>query len=202
MTTIWEEKTELELNGIRLIPLQIEHKSELLKAASDGELWNLWVTSVPSEATINNYIETALSNKKHQTALPFTVIDTKTNSVIGTTRYMNIEAENRRLEIGSTWYAKSYQRTGVNTICKFLLLQYAFEILGTIAVEFRTHWFNHASRNAITRLGAKQDGVIRNHRISPDGTLRDTVVFSIINTEWPTVKKSLLYHINKYTAKE
>ncbi|MDT0608449.1 GNAT family N-acetyltransferase [Croceitalea rosinachiae] len=194
----WFQKIELELDGIKLVPLEKAHKNGLLKAASDGELWNLWVTSVPSETTISDYIETALSNKKRQTAIPFTVIDIKTNAIIGTTRYMNVEAENRRLEIGSTWYAKSYQRTGVNTICKFLLLQYAFETLETVAVEFRTHWFNHASRNAITRLGAKQDGVLRNHRTDLDGALRDTVVFSIINAEWPTVKKSLLYEINKY----
>jgi RimJ/RimL family protein N-acetyltransferase len=126
------------------------------------------------------------------------VVDTASNAIIGSTRYCNVDADNKRLEIGYTWYAKSYQRTNVNTTCKLLLLRHAFEKLGAIAVEFRTNWFNYASRKAITRLGAKQDGVLRNHRLSADGTLRDTVVYSIIQSEWPTVKKSLLFEIEKY----
>lgn len=194
----WLQKIELELNGVKLLPLEKEHKKELLQAASDGELWNLWVTSVPSKTSIDNYIATALSNEEEKTALPFIIKDLKTNTIIGSTRFCNIDAINRRLEIGYTWYAKTYQRTGVNTICKLLLLQHAFEELGAVAVEFRTHWFNYASRNAIARIGAKQDGVLRNHRISSDGTLRDTVIFSIIESEWPSVKRSLLFEIGKY----
>ncbi len=198
----WLQKIELELNGVQLIPLKNEHKEDLLKAASDGEIWNLWVTSVPSKESIDNYISTALKQQKMKKSLPFAVVDVKTNTIIGATRFCNIEPENKRLEIGYTWYAKSYQRTGVNTICKLLLLQHAFEELDAIAVEFRTNWFNYASRNAITRLGAKQDGVLRNHRINPDGSFRDTVVFSIIQSEWPTVKKSLLFEIEKHTKKK
>lgn len=191
----------LELNGIQLLPLEKKHKEALLKAASDGALWNLWVTSVPSKTSIDDYIAAALANEEKRIALPFVIMDLKTNTIIGSTRFCNIDATNRRLEIGYTWYAKTYQRTGVNTICKLLLLQYAFEELGAVAVEFRTHWFNYASRNAIARIGAKQDGVLRNHRINSDGTLRDTVVFSIIESEWPTVKKSLLFEIEKYNKK-
>ncbi|WP_350288836.1 GNAT family protein [uncultured Croceitalea sp.] len=194
----WLQKIELELNGVKLLPLQKEHKKELLQAAADGELWNLWVTSVPSKTSIDDYITTALDNEEEKTALPFIVKDLKTNTVIGSTRFCNVDATNRRLEIGYTWYSKTYQRTGVNTICKLLLLQHAFEELDAVAVEFRTHWFNYASRNAIARIGAKQDGVLRNHRISSDGTLRDTVVFSIIANEWPSVKRALLFQIEKY----
>ncbi|WP_394972526.1 GNAT family N-acetyltransferase [uncultured Croceitalea sp.] len=194
----WLQRIVLELNGVKLLPLKKEHKKELLKAASDGELWNLWVTSVPSKENIDNYIDIALEQEKLKKSIPFTVVDAASNTIIGSTRYCNIEAENKRLEIGYTWYSKSYQRTGVNTTCKLLLLQHAFETLGAVAVEFRTNWFNYASRKAIMRLGAKQDGVLRNHRLSADGTLRDTVVFSIIKSEWPTVKKSLLFEIEKY----
>jgi RimJ/RimL family protein N-acetyltransferase len=194
----WLIQTEFELNGVKLIPLKKEHKESLLRAASDGELWKLWVTSVPNKENIYKYIDTALAEQKLNKALPFVVVDAKSDTIIGSTRFCNIETKNKRLEIGYTWYSKSYQRTGVNTTCKLLLLQHAFEKLGAIAVEFRTNWFNYASRKAITRLGAKQDGVLRNHRLSADGTLRDTVVYSIIQSEWPTVKKSLLFEIEKY----
>ncbi|GMN11423.1 GNAT family protein [Croceitalea sp. MTPC9] len=195
----WLDKIELELNGVKLIPLEKQHKEALLKAASDGDLWKLWVTSVPSKDTIDEYIAIALSEQQLQKSLPFVVVDTKTNAIIGSTRFCNVDASNKRLEIGYTWYSKSHQRTGVNTKCKLLLLQHAFENLNVIAVEFRTNWFNYASRKAITRLGAKQDGVLRNHRMNSDGTLRDTVVFSIIKNEWPTVKKSLLFEIEKHS---
>jgi len=128
-------------------------------------------------------------------SLPFVVIDNDNGKIIGATRFCNASADSRRVEIGYTWYSTSYQRTSVNTECKLLLLTYAFEALDAIAVEFRTHWHNEKSRKAITRLGAKQDGVLRNHSIQADGAYRDTVVFSIINLEWPTVKKSLQFKL-------
>ena len=187
----WLQKVELIGKRVKLVPLEVSHKETLLDAASDGKLWELWYTSVPSFATVEKYIGHALSEQKDKKALPFVVIDTKTDKIIGSTRYMNVEVRNRRLEIGSTWYAKSFQRTGVNTECKYLLLQHAFENLNCIAVEFRTHWFNYKSRNAIARLGAKQDGVLRNHKIDQTGNLPDTVVFSIVDQEWPTVKNRL-----------
>lgn len=183
-----------------LIPLEKSHRDDLLKAAADGELWNIWYTFIPSEETIDGYLETAFREQESGKSLPFAVVNNADGRLIGTSRYCNIESENRRLEIGHTWYAKSFQRTGVNTECKYLLLRHAFEELATIAVEFRTNWFNHRSRNAILRLGAKQDGILRNHRIDQRGLLRDTVVFSIIQSEWGTVKKSLEYGMSKYNS--
>lgn len=194
----WDKDTILEGGKVKLVPLALEHRDALLNAAADGKLWELWFTSVPSEATIDKYLQTALNQQENKSSLPFVIVDKETNNVIGSTRYCNIESSNRRLEIGFTWYAKSYQRTGVNTECKYLLLKNAFENYKAIAVEFRTHWQNHKSRNAILRLGAKQDGILRNHRILGDGSLRDTVVFSIIESEWKTVKKSLEYEMDRY----
>jgi RimJ/RimL family protein N-acetyltransferase len=133
--------------------------------------------------------------RENQGAMPFAVRDNRDGSVIGSTRYFNVDAANRRLEIGHTWYAKRVQRTAINTECKLLLLTHAFESLACIAVEFRTHWFNHASRTAIARLGAKQDGVLRNHQLLPDGSRRDTVVFSIIDGEWPAVRRHLAHRL-------
>lgn len=194
MSNSWLKKTTLKGTNLSLVPLSLEHKSGLLNAATDGKLWELWFTSVPSSESIDSYLESALKN---YTMLPFVVLDSG-NNVIGCTRFCNAEPENLRLEIGYTWYAKSTQRTGINTECKLLLLTHAFEVLNCNAVEFRTHFFNEASRKAITRLGAKQDGILRNHRMDKDGTLRDTVVFSIIKNEWPVVKKNLTYKLNAY----
>ena len=195
--TNWLNEIILDGKLIKLIPLQKSHKDLLLESASDGELWNLWFTSVPSEKTINKYLDFALSEKENQRALPFVVIDKISNKLIGTTRFCNAFKENRRLEIGYTWYSKSYQKTGVNTECKYLLLSHAFETLNCIAVEFRTHWHNFNSRNAILRIGAKQDGVLRNHLIRTDGIIRDTVVFSIIENEWTAVKRNLEFMMNR-----
>ncbi|GHE77233.1 GNAT family N-acetyltransferase [Thalassotalea profundi] len=183
---------------IKLIPLSLLHKSELVAASSDGNLSELWFTNVPNEKTIDQYIDVALSGKSKGIALPFVVQDIASGKIVGSTRLCNIDIDNRRAEIGYTWYAKSYQRSGVNTDCKLLMLSLAFEQLNAIAVEFRTHYHNHVSRTAIARLGAKQDGILRNHRIHPDGELRDTVVFSIIESEWPLVKKSLLFKQSQY----
>jgi len=187
----WLNKVELEGKLVKLIPMASEHKPALLAAAADGELWNLWYTTVPSAERIDSYVDTKLKGYEDDILLPFVVLDHKTNNIIGSTSYLNAFSQHRRLEIGSTWYAKSYQKTGVNTECKYLLLSHAFEQLKCIAVEFRTHWHNKTSRTAIARLGAKQDGVIRNHRILEDGSYRDSVVFSILESEWPAVKRGL-----------
>lgn len=176
---------------VDLIPLTVDHSEQLLEAATDGNLWNLWVTSVPDKDNVKAYIETALNQKEKGLSMPFVVRHKLDGEIIGSTRYCNADGLTKRLEIGYTWYAKSYQRTGVNTECKFLLLCNAFENLKTIAVEFRTHFHNEASRNAILRLGAKQDGVLRSHRLDKVGNRRDTVVFSILDNEWEGIKKSL-----------
>ncbi|MFD1316472.1 GNAT family N-acetyltransferase [Namhaeicola litoreus] len=193
----WLNNIQLRGNLIELFPLTINHKEALLLAASDGELWNLWYTSVPSKETIDAYILQALAQKEENIGYPFVVFHKETGKIIGSTRFCNADQANRRLEIGFTWYAKSHQRTGVNSECKFLLLRYAFEELNCIAVQFLTNWYNIQSREAITRLGAKQDGILRNHRINPDGTYRDSVVFSITEQEWPNVKKSLQLRLQR-----
>jgi RimJ/RimL family protein N-acetyltransferase len=187
----WIDISILEGDTIALLPLDASHQDALLTAAKDGILWELWYTSVPSSATINNYLDKALAEKENGQAYPFVVFHKKTKQIIGSTRYYNLQPEHRRLEIGYTWYAKSYQRTRVNTECKYLLLQYAFEIKHCIAVQFMTDWHNIASRNAIARLGAHQDGLLRNHRLNSDGSCRDSVVFSITENEWSGVKKNL-----------
>ncbi|QBF84515.1 N-acetyltransferase [Shewanella maritima] len=174
-----------------LEPLSLDHVPALINAANDGQLWELWFTNVPDNDGMKAYVEKALEAESIGQALAFAVRDKVSGSVIGCTRICNWDQANRRLEIGYTWYAKSFQRTAVNTESKLLLLNYAFTALDCIAVEFRTHWHNKVSRAAIARLGAKQDGILRNHRIQADGTLRDTVVFSIINSEWPAVEASL-----------
>ena len=191
MSNHWLYETTLKGNLVTLAPLKREHADALLEAAADGELWNLWYTSVPSEKNIEAYLNKAFHDQTEGRALLFAVIDNGTQKIIGSTRYCNADNVNFRLEIGFTWYAKSFQRTGINTECKHLLLKHAFETLNAIAVEFRTHWHNQASRTAISRLGAKQDGILHNHQKSADGIYRDTVVFSIIDQEWPTVKQNL-----------
>lgn len=196
----WLKKIELEGQKVKLIPLEKSHKEGLLKAAVDGKLWELWFTSVPSAETIDNYIDHALDQKQNGAEFPFVVLDKSNGDIIGSTRYYNVQPEHRRLEIGYTWYSKNHQRTGVNTECKYLLLQYAFEDLNCIAVQFLTNWHNLRSRAAIARLGAKQDGVLRNHRLNADGSCRDSVVFSITEQEWAGVKKSLEYEMEKYTG--
>ena len=162
----------------------------------DGELWRLWYTSIPRPDGMPREIDRRLALQQAGSMLPFTVFDAE-GRIAGMTTYMNIDAPNRRLEIGSTWYAKRVQRTALNTQCKLLLLTHAFERLDCIAVEFRTHFFNHRSRHGIERLGARLDGILRNHQIAPNGTLRDTVVYSIIAGEWPTVQAHLNYRLNE-----
>jgi len=189
----WLNPIELSGKYIKLEPLTLDHTEGLTEAVRDGDLWQLWYTSTPKPEEVTRYIEVAIDEFNRDQSLPFAVISQQENKVIGTTRYMNADARHKRLEIGTTWYAKSVQRTGINTECKYLLLQHAFEHLSCIAVEFRTHWHNLKSRKAIERLGAKQDGVLRNHQIDELGCLRDTVVFSILDNEWKTVKQSLQF---------
>lgn len=181
-----------------LEPLRLEHVPALSLAVADGELWLLWFTTAPHPDEMKAYVETALHAEQRGEALAFVVRDKRSGEIIGTTRICSWDQANRRLEVGYTWYAKRAQRTGVNSEAKLLLLSYAFETLDVMAVEFRTHWHNQASREAIMRLGAKQDGVLRNHKLLKDGTVRDTVIYSIIDNEWPTVKKNLFHRMERH----
>lgn len=179
-----------------LEPLRAEHAEGLRAAAADGDLWKLWYTTVPAPERMEAEIARRLGLQEQGSMQPFAVRDAN-GELAGMTTYMNIDAANRRVEIGSTWYAQRVQRTPLNTECKLMLLRHAFEQLECIAVEFRTHWMNHQSRTAIARLGAKQDGVLRNHTRMPDGSLRDTVVFSIIASEWPAVRNHLQFQLER-----
>jgi RimJ/RimL family protein N-acetyltransferase len=192
----WLEPVTLRGQHARLEPLSPEHCDGLTEAVKDGELWKLWYTFIPRAEDMRKEIERRLGLQKAGSMLPFTVFDAE-GQIAGMTTYMNVDTPNRRVEIGSTWYAKRVQRSAVNTQCKLLLLTHAFEKLDCIAVEFRTHFFNHQSRRGIERLGAKHDGILRNHQITPNGTLRDTVVYSIIAGEWPTAKAHLGYQLNE-----
>src|SRR3954463_15757580 len=192
----WLEPITLRGAHARLEPLSHDQRDGLTEAVRDGELWKLWYTFVPAPEHMTKEIDRRLSLQAAGSMLPFTVFDAD-GKIAGMTTYMNVEAANRRVEIGSTWYAKRVQRSAVNTQCKLLLLTHAFEKLDCIAVEFRTHFFNQQSRRGIERLGAKQDGILRNHQVSPNGTLRDTCVYSIIIAEWPTVKAHLMFQLNK-----
>ncbi|MEP7762814.1 GNAT family protein [Sanguibacter sp. 25GB23B1] len=194
--------TPVTLTGRRVVlePLRHEHHDGLVAAARDGELWRLWYTSVPTPEEMAGEIDRRLALQESGSMLPFTtrLIDPGTGEpgrVIGMTTYMNIDAATPRVEIGSTWNAASVHGTGTNVESKLLLLAHAFETLGCPAVEFRTHWLNHQSREAIARLGAKQDGVLRSHTRSRDGLLRDTVVFSILEHEWPMVRQGLEHRL-------
>jgi RimJ/RimL family protein N-acetyltransferase len=181
----------LEGNGVRLEPLAPEHREELAEAASDGELWNLWFTSVPRPEQAEAYIERALQGYEAGHMLPWAVCELATGKVIGSTRYHDIVPEVERVEIGWTWYGQSWQRSHVNTACKLLLLGHAFESIECKVVGLRTDNFNFRSQKAIEGIGAKKDGVIRHHAPRPDGTVRDTVLYSILHAEWPDVKRHL-----------
>lgn len=196
---LFTQATTLRGQHVCLMPLSAAHHDDLLEAVKDGELWRHWYTAIPTPDKMAAEIERRLSLHKQGSMLPFTV--QVNGKAVGMTTYMNIDAANQRVEIGSTWYRASVQRSPVNTECKRLLLAYAFEQLQCNAVEFRTHFFNQQSRRAIERLGAKLDGVLRNHQINhhPDaaGALRDTCVYSILNTEWPSVKAHLDYQLSR-----
>ena len=192
----WLQPVVLEGRHARLEPLSSAHHDGLVAAVKDGELWNLWYTFIPTPEKMSAEIDRRLGLQKAGSMLPFTVLQPD-GTIAGMTTYMNVDAVNRRVEIGSTWYRSAAQRTPLNTQCKLLLLQHAFEKLDCIAVEFRTHFFNHASRRGIERLGAKLDGILRSHQVAPNGTLRDTVVYSITASEWPTVKTHLTFQLEK-----
>jgi RimJ/RimL family protein N-acetyltransferase len=191
----WLEPVSLHGAHARLEPLSQDHCDGLTEAVKDGELWKLWYTFITGPADMCKEIDRRLGLQAAGSMLPWTVFDAD-GDIAGMTTYMNVDAANRRVEIGSTWYARRVQRSAVNTQCKLLLLGHAFEKLDCIAVEFRTHFFNHQSRHGIERLGAKQDGILRSHQLASNGTLRDTVVYSIIAVEWPTVKAHLTYQLN------
>lgn len=186
----------LSSDRIRLRILTIEDSRDLVAAASDGQLWNLPFTVVPSAETIDEYINHALEGYQAGTVLPFVVEDIPTRKIIGSTRFWKIDRMNLKLEIGSTWYAKSWQRTYANTEAKYLLLKYAFEELNCVRVQLTTDVLNEKSQNAILRLGAQKEGVVRNERIMPDGRKRNSVRFSIIDEEWPSIKENLIKKLN------
>jgi N-acetyltransferase len=194
---MWISPITLEDEAVALIPLSPDHDDNLVEAAKDGELWKLWYTMVPEPAGMKAEIARRLVLQDAGQMTPFSIFEKASNKVVGMTTFMNLDGANRRLEIGSTWNRVSVQRSGLNLRCKILLLEYAFEQLDCIAVEFRTHFFNRQSRTAIEGLGAKLDGILRNHMIMVDGTLRDTCVYSIIASEWPTVRNHLYHRLRK-----
>ena len=201
----WPDPICLDGRHVCLRPLAMHHHDGLVEAVKDGEAYRLWYTNVPTPSEMGAEIARRLALREQGLMLPFTVMapgrgaraDAIEGAIVGQTTYMNIDAANRRLEIGSTWYCNQVQKTPLNTECKFLLLQHAFETLDCIAVEFRTHFFNQQSRRAIERLGARLDGVLRSHSIMANGTLRDTAVYSIVASEWPTVKAHLQWQLEK-----
>lgn len=185
--------SDLRLAGTIAIlePLETRHREALLSAAADGKLWNLAVTVVPGPASIDNYIGRAIAGRADGTVIPFVIIERKSGRVVGSTRFWKIDRSNRKLEIGHTWLSLSAQRTGINTEVKYLMLSHAFETLDCVRVQFTTDELNIRSRAAILRLGAKEEGIIRHERIMPDGRKRNSIRFSIIDTEWPAVKDGL-----------
>jgi RimJ/RimL family protein N-acetyltransferase len=191
------EPITLSARGVSLVPLALAHEEGLRAAAADGELWNIRVTSVPEPKDTRKYIEDALAMREAGHRFPFAVIEDSSGKVIGSSSYHDIVPAIHRLEIGYTWYAKSHQRSHVNSTCKLLLMTHAFETLGCHVVGWRTDNFNFASIAAIERLGAKKDGVLRGHALRRDGTIRDTVMYSLRSGEWPEVRAQLLHALNK-----
>jgi N-acetyltransferase len=196
------QPVSLERHGVRLEPMAREHRDAIAKAAADGELWRLWFTSVPEPEQTENYIAQALAGHDAGHMLPFVVRELSSGAIVGSTRYHDIVKPSERVEIGYTWYAKRWQKSHVNTVCKLLLLGHAFNTLGCKVVGLRTDNFNFASQRAIEALGAKKDGVIRHHAPRRDGTIRDTVMYSILATEWPDVKRHLELRLARYGAQE
>jgi len=193
----WPEPVELHGAHASLVPLSRSHLADLDEALRDGELWRLWYTFVPTPEKLVEFVDKRLADQAKGMLTAFAVIDKALGRAVGTTNYLNVEPEHRRVEIGGTWYRRSVQRSPINTECKLMLLGHAFEALDCIAVEFRTHFFNHQSRRGIERLGAKLDGILRNHQLAPNGSLRDTCVYSIIASEWPAVKAHLTFQMEK-----
>jgi RimJ/RimL family protein N-acetyltransferase len=188
----------LEGQRVSLRPLQFSDAATLVNAARDGELWNLTVTVVPSSTTVDSYLKKALDGRDAGTVLPFVIVLKDTGEVIGSTRFWKVDRLNRKLEIGSTWISASWQKTFVNTETKYLMLRYAFDVLDCVRVQFTTDENNQKSRNAILRLGAQQEGIVRHERIMPDGRKRNSVRFSIIDDEWPKVRESLEQKLTGY----
>ena len=197
MRDAFVQPVELQDRGVRLVPLGLEHEDGLRAAAADGKLWNIRVTSVPAPDETRGYIETALRMRQEDNRFAFAVTDTASGTVLGSTSFHDILPAVKRVEIGYTWYAARCQRTHVNTTAKLLLLAHAFDTLGCHVVGWRTDNFNFASQRAIERLGAKKDGVIRGHALRRDGTVRDTVMYSLRAGEWPEVKAQLLYLLDR-----
>lgn len=195
--SVWPDLFSVEGDHVSVVPLALEHHDDLVEAASDGELHRLWYTKVPEPENIRAEIARRLELRTIGSMLPFAITERASGKAVGMTTYMNIDAANRRLEIGATWCRQSVQRSPFNTECKLLLLQHAFEKLDCICVEFRTHFMNVHSRQAIERLGAKLDGILRSHMIMANGTIRDTAVYSIIASEWPAVKANLQWQLDK-----
>ena len=182
---------------VRLEPLRHEHVSEIAAAAADGELGRLWFTAAPAPEAVEQWVAARLAVQTPDTGLTF-VVRRHDGTLVGSSSYMNVDAPNRRLEIGNTWYVASARRSGVNSETKLLMLGHAFDELDCVAVEFRTHFFNSSSRAAIERLGARLDGILRSHQVLPDGSRRDTVVYSILDIEWPAVRNNLRYRLSRH----
>lgn len=197
--SLWSTPPQLAGAHVRLAPLEREHVPALRAAVADGALWRNWYSTVPDPDAVAHYVEAALAMQAQGRALAFVVRDHR-DGIVGTTRFYDLDPATPRLQIGYTWYARRAQRTGLNTEAKRLLLAYAFETLGCIGVGFQTSWFNQASREAIARLGARQDGVLRSHMRHVDGSVRDTVAFSIIHSEWPAVKRNLHARLEVHAA--
>jgi len=196
-TMAFSDSVSLQGQQVSLVPLAHSHHDHLVEAVKDGELWTLWYTRVPAPGDLRADIDRRFALRDKGTMIPFAIIEKSTNQAVGVTAFTNIDAPNRRVEIGSTWYRKRVQRTGLNTECKLLMLTHAFEQLKCIAVEFRTHFLNRQSRTAIERLGAKLDGILRQHQIIGNDTLRDTCVYSILDNEWPAVKAHLRHRLER-----
>lgn len=196
----WLVPVTLSGQHAELLPLHPSQQDELAAAVRDGELYQLWYTAIPTPEKMGAEIDRRLGLFEKGSMLPFAVKSKTLNRIVGMTTYMNVDQVHKRVEIGSTWYAKAVQRSPLNTECKLMLLTHAFEKMDCIAVEFRTSFFNYASRNAIARLGAKQDGILRSHQRHADGSLRDTVVFSITAAEWPAVKMHLQFQLSRPRA--
>jgi len=195
--SVWPADVTLQGQYVRLEALDMNHLDDLRDAARDGDLHELWYTTIPHADDMVAEIERRQGLRKAGSMQPFAIIDQFSGHAVGMTTFMNIDAMNKRVEIGSTWYRKSVQRSPLNTECKLLMMTHAFETLDCIAVEFRTHFVNIQSRRAIERLGAKFDGVLRNHMVMANGSLRDTAVYSVIATEWHTVKTHLQFQLDK-----
>ncbi len=191
--SLWLKPLRMIGQVCTLVPLMHEHHHELVEAVKDGELWNLWYTTIPHYQRMEEEIERRLTLQSQGLMLPFSIIDNSSGKAVGMTTYLNIDEANLHVEIGATWLRRNMQRTGANTEAKRLLLTHAFEVMNCNVVEFRTHFCNQQSRRGIERLGAKLDGILRNHMIMPDKTLRDTCVYSIIKNEWPTIKSHLAH---------